>query len=115
LIIATDTGKVLFYARRYSQAIEWLRKVLAEDQTFEEAHIYMAETLLAMGRFQEALADLDRFPEWAHKSWYLDRRAFALGKLGRLDEARSAIVELERMAARDGKWTYAGLGSELLY
>jgi tetratricopeptide (TPR) repeat protein len=83
LIMATDTGKVLFYARRYSQALEWLRKVLAEDQTFEEAHIYLSETLLAMGRFQEALADLDRFPEWAHKSWVLDRKAFAFGKLGR--------------------------------
>jgi tetratricopeptide (TPR) repeat protein len=109
LIIATDRGKIWFYARRYPEALQQLRRVLAEDPSYREAHIYLIETFLAVGKFEEALADMNQFPAWARETWALDCRAFALGRLGRRSEARNLIAELEQAALKDGRWTYGGL------
>ncbi len=100
------------YARRYPQAIEALDRVLAEDQSFQEAHIYLVEAYLASAKFEQALAELDRYPNWAREPWSLDRRAFALAKLGRVVEARRAIEEVERRAECTGcaSFGYIGLG-----
>lgn len=112
LIIAADTGKILYYARRYPQAIEWFRKVLAEEPDFGEAHFYLVQAYVSSGRLEEALADLNAFQDTGRPVWYLDLRALVLGLKGRRTEARELVSELERIAKREGRnrSTYAGAG-----
>jgi TolB-like protein/tetratricopeptide (TPR) repeat protein len=108
LIIATDTGKILCYARRYPEAIDWLRKVLAEDPTFSEAHLYLVQAYMNSGRLNEALAELDTFQDPDRPSgWFTDLRATVLAKLGRHAEARKIVEGLEQAAAKAGLRTFA--------
>jgi len=96
LIIATDTGKILLYARRYNEAIEWLRKVLVEDPNFGEAHYYLAQAYVNGGRAQLALAELDSFTDPGRLDWFSDVRVQVLASLGQREKAQRLAAEMER-------------------
>jgi len=54
LIIATDRGHILYFGRRFDAAIDQFHRALEMDQGFVMAHWHLAETLQALGRWEDA-------------------------------------------------------------
>src|SRR5258708_30154114 len=55
VIIHTAVGDVLFYARRYDDAIDMYRKALELDPDFLAGHSDLAPALESSGRIDEAI------------------------------------------------------------
>jgi TolB-like protein/DNA-binding winged helix-turn-helix (wHTH) protein/lipoprotein NlpI len=89
LIIATDHGVLLYYARQYDQAIVQFRTVLEMDPRYPRTNI-LDYVYLEKGMKAEALA---HFEEWRAASdpspWFLCNKAYLLGRLGKLNESRA--------------------------
>ncbi len=60
LIISTDVGWGLYYARRYDQAIEQLRKTIEMDPTFAVAHFILGLCYGQKGLFKESAAEIQK-------------------------------------------------------
>jgi len=108
-------GNIHFYARRYDQALSYFRHIVELEPKLYWPHQRVAICMAAQGRLEEALAELDRHP--ADLTGSLDlisARAYMLGRLGRLDEARAALEQLEvRSKSEYVSWerfAYAYLG-----
>ena len=99
LIIATDHGVFLYYARRYDAAIAQLHFVLEMDPGYPRTGI-VDQAYLETGRNAEAQAHLET---WARgpldTPWSWSQRTYVYGRLGRVAEARRAmdrLLELNR-------------------
>jgi TolB-like protein len=68
LIIATDRGVILYYARQYDRAIEQLRAVLDMDPNFARGHIIM-NAYVEKGMFEEALAEVRKYRSIDSSPW----------------------------------------------
>jgi tetratricopeptide (TPR) repeat protein len=96
--ILHDLGWVLQLQGRYGEAIEQCRQALELDPHAWLALDLMGRTLLLVGRPEEALRTLQRVEDPPpHVQAAIGR---ALVALGRREEARSELRELEREAAR---------------
>jgi DNA-binding winged helix-turn-helix (wHTH) protein/TolB-like protein/Tfp pilus assembly protein PilF len=82
-IVATDLGRHLYYARRYTPAIEQLRAAIDLDPTFARAHQELGRVYRQVGLTDLAVAELSR--------------AVALS-----ERASSALAELASARAADG-------------
>lgn len=101
LAINTDVGFHLLYNGRYAEAIAQLQSVLGMKSDFALAHLWLARAFLAAGRFEESLAEAASaeavIPEWPV---IIVQRGYTLGTMGRADEARAVLGELERMSTK---------------
>jgi len=57
LIIGSNLGRVLYFAREYDQAISQLKRTLEMDPNFWGAHYKLAMAYDAKGRYEEGLAE----------------------------------------------------------
>jgi DNA-binding winged helix-turn-helix (wHTH) protein/TolB-like protein/Tfp pilus assembly protein PilF len=111
------TGNILFYARRYAEAITVLDETLAFDDRAENARTYRARAYLHSGQRELALAEFLTLREReAHTPGSFGDLGQALAMLGRLDEARAELQRALRLAkqqyvpALDIATIYASLG-----
>jgi TolB-like protein/DNA-binding winged helix-turn-helix (wHTH) protein/Flp pilus assembly protein TadD len=114
LIIAADNGAILYYARRYDQAIERFRLVRAVDPTLARA--YLLIVLYADdGKIDQALAEEERWRPMVAAPVHWSALAYVYGRAGRTAEARHAIQELVRISQREPvqarvlAWSYSGV------
>ena len=98
LIIASDNGAILLFARQYDRAIEKFRSVLAMDPEFPRAHL-IRTAYLEKGMFAEALADLDVHGPQVNP-WYWVCLASIHGRAGHKIQAQRALDELLRLNRR---------------
>ncbi len=98
LIIASDNGAILLFARQYDRAIEKFRSVLAMDPEFPRAHL-IRTAYLEKGMFAEALADLDVHGPRVNP-WYWACLASIHGRAGHEIQAHRALDELLRLNLR---------------
>jgi tetratricopeptide (TPR) repeat protein len=99
LIINTDIGWGLYYARKYDEAIEQLRRTLELDSNFAVAHLILGLAQAQKTCFDEALTSVQRAIKLSGK----DPFALALGALGYIDAvsgrtsaARAVISHLKQ-------------------
>jgi TolB-like protein/Flp pilus assembly protein TadD len=98
LVIQTNLGLVLFEARRYEQAIERCLKVLEMDAGFALANLHLGRAYLAMGRYAQAVAALEKAaPSFPGAMGFLGA---AWAGMGRRDKALEVLRELERLSAK---------------
>ncbi len=115
LIINTDTGKVLYYARRYDEAIRQLRETLKMDPDFPQAHIWLGSVCATTGRYDEALAS---FSKVKSNAWALGWLGYVDGVSGRRDEAEKIVAELKHVETEHAVdphimvYLYLGLGEK---
>jgi TolB-like protein/DNA-binding winged helix-turn-helix (wHTH) protein/Flp pilus assembly protein TadD len=115
LIIAADNGAILYFARRYDQAIDRLRSVRAVDPTMSRAHLLIA-VYADHGMLDQALAEEARWRPLVAAPIHWSALAYVYGRTGRTAEARHAIQELLRLSEREPlqarvfAWSYAGVG-----
>lgn len=99
LAINTDIGFHHYYNARYPEALAQLDSVLAMKDDFLLAHLWRARTLLALGRFDEALAATSAAQGKA-RDWpvLVTARGFTLGMAGRVNEAQAVLREMQVLA-----------------
>jgi len=111
------TGNILFYARRYQEAIEVLDETLAFDDRADNARTYRARAYLHSGKSELALAEFLNLRErGALAPGSFGNVGQALAMLGRTPEARVELrraIELEKLQyvpALDIATIYVSLG-----
>ena len=87
LVILAIGGWPLHYSRQYDQAIEQNKKVLAMDQNFEPAQLYLAQTYLAKGMHEEALKYFKKLNDPY-------RIGISYAKMDKIAEARQVLESL---------------------
>ena len=97
----TTTAGILFYGRRYTEAIKELNDVVVHDPNFVVAHVGLARTYAATRAFDAALVEINRAIALAGHD-----PAF-VGELGRIEaaanrqsEARAVLQDLELMSSQ---------------
>jgi len=113
LAINTDVGFHLLYNGRFAEAIAQLQSVLGMKSDFGLAHLWLARAFLAAGRLDQSLAEAASaesvIPGWPV---IVVQRGYTLGVMGRADEARAVLSELERMSTKRFVTSY---GMALVY
>src|SRR5204863_3465068 len=86
LIIATDRGHLLYFARHFDAAIDQYHRVLEMDQGFVMAHWHLAETLQTLTRWEDAAEEfrLTGMPTLLPFADSLINRRFAAERLRKL-------------------------------
>lgn len=96
LVINTNIGARLFFARQYEQAAEQLKKTLEMDPNYGYAHTYLGYTYSAMRRYNEAVAEYETTNRLIGDSTSLQCfLGYALSKAGRRNEAEAILKKLE--------------------
>jgi len=100
LIINTDVGWGLYYARAYEQAVDQLRRTLELDSNFAVAHLMLGLTYARQNRMAEALSSVERALALSGG----DPLTLAVGGLGYVHaisgDRRKALEIIERLSAR---------------
>jgi TolB-like protein/tetratricopeptide (TPR) repeat protein len=118
-LIASSTGGILRYARRYDEAVAEYERVLARRPDFLQASIGLARTLNAMGRYDEAIARYrELIKRGVNDPFFITEIAQADAAAGRIDQAMKAVEELRRRQRNAGStvrpesyaYVYARLG-----
>jgi TolB-like protein/DNA-binding winged helix-turn-helix (wHTH) protein/lipoprotein NlpI len=94
LIIATDRGVFLYFARRYDSAIQQLNTVLEMEPNFPRAHV-VAYAYAQKGEYDSALLDLQRWRGLDSSPWIPAMKAYVYGRSGQHAQGREALDELE--------------------
>ena len=103
-VIASTTGGILRYARRYDEAVAEYERVLARHPDLLSAQIGLARTLSAMGRYDEALARYrELIKRGVNEPYFVTEIAQADASAGRVDQAIKAVEDLRRKQ-RGGGW-----------
>lgn len=98
LIIAADRGAILYYSRRYDQAIEQFRSVLEEEPRFPRAYL-IVNAYAEKGQFADAFAAIERRRHTLNNaSWKWSALAYVDARSGHLHEARYALVQLQTLS-----------------
>jgi serine/threonine-protein kinase len=98
LVINTDLGQDLFYARRYDEAIVHLRKTIEMDPRFYFAHWVLGTALQLKGQLSEAVAEYSKAVELNDDPSVLALLGQAYARAGQRDEAQKILVRLSEEA-----------------
>lgn len=109
LIIATDRGAILYYARRYDDAISQLRSVLAMDPDFLRAHGLFIAAENQAGRFAEVEAYIKKHRAALGELTALQNEAYLYARWGRPSEARLALMKLKQNLPPPGPYAMSAL------
>lgn len=101
LIINTNVADGLFYAGRYDEAMVQAKKVIEMDPSFEPAYPTLIQICLWASRYREAEEALAKYGSVCSPVSLKMARAYVDVFLGRVEEARSALRELESAPASD--------------
>jgi serine/threonine protein kinase/tetratricopeptide (TPR) repeat protein len=108
--VLLQVASVLRFARQWDASIVETKRVLDIDKTYSLAYLNLGHNLLALGRFDEAIAAFEMYPVSA------GNRGDAYAQAGRTVEARRIVAELEKVYAEEGGHVggiaqiYSGLG-----
>jgi tetratricopeptide (TPR) repeat protein len=97
-------GWVLYFSRRYDQAIEELRKALAMNPEFLGARLVLWWTLIAKGAYEEAIADIRKEVERpGSRTIKKLMLAYACAASGNREEAGGILWEIEAKLAGENR------------
>jgi len=95
----TLVGLALYFARRFDESIEELRKVIESDPEFSIAYWYLGANFLAKKMGNEAIPALQKFVELSAGSVIaLSALGFAYGSAGMKDEALRILERLDELS-----------------
>jgi TolB-like protein len=100
LIIASDNGAILYYARQYDRAIEKFNAVREIEPNFSKAGLIVS-AYEQQGMFDAALADLEKGRRIRGDGpWTWGALAYLYGRTGQQAQARLALAQLEQWNRR---------------
>jgi TolB-like protein/DNA-binding winged helix-turn-helix (wHTH) protein len=98
LIIAVDYASILYNSRQYESALKQCRSVLELDPNFRHARGLMIPSYSQLGRYDEALDEINRWAAGDQGPWAWAARAAVYSRLGRAEEARREVVKIEQLS-----------------
>jgi len=114
LIISTAHGRVLHFNRQFESAVAHFTRTIEMDAQFIQAHFDLGMTYVALGRYADAIAELERYLDPADgRSVMLATLGHAYARLGHAERAREILSELNRRVA-DGRASFAEAGYVLI-
>jgi tetratricopeptide (TPR) repeat protein len=103
LIIANNVGKILYFSRRYSEAVDKHRAALDLDQDFQKAHMDLGYALIELDRADEALSEFDQSVGISSMDWDVQAaRAYAMARQRDFDSVKPLLQLLESVADKEG-------------
>lgn len=93
------SSQFAYQALDFARAEGLARQVVAMDSNFWAGHLSLGQSLAAQGRNDEALAEFTEALRLSGNAKSQARRAYALGRLGRADEAREVLRRLRESTA----------------
>ena len=117
LIIAADSGAILYFSRQYDRAIEQFRVVLEMEPNFPRAHV-LVFAYTQKGLFAEALDDLERWRRVDDTPSIWAAQAYVYSRSGQQEQARRALKKFEELNRRQQMdpaaiaWAYAVMGNK---
>ncbi|MFN2397197.1 MAG: protein kinase [Gemmatimonadaceae bacterium] len=95
--IGATRGRLLYFARRYDEAIEEFKRTLDLDSTFVVARVGLALAYEQKGMSDSAVAELQRASELSGRSHVIvyPLLGYIYGRSGKRAEARKVLAELE--------------------
>ena len=115
LIVMTQVGWILHYARRYDEAIQHYLRVLETDPNYLWALWQLGQACTYKSRFDEAIRTLEKAAALSGRSPSI-LGMLAYGAAGRTAEARKLVTELTELSKRryvppaPVAWGHFGLG-----
>jgi TolB-like protein/DNA-binding winged helix-turn-helix (wHTH) protein len=97
LIIASDYASILYNSRQYDSAVKQCLSVLELDPNFHHARDLLIPSYLRLGRYDEAVAEINRWAARDQGPWAWASRATVYSRLGRAGEARRQLVKIEQL------------------
>jgi TolB-like protein/DNA-binding winged helix-turn-helix (wHTH) protein/Tfp pilus assembly protein PilF len=97
LIIATDYASILYNSRQYDGAVKQCLSVLELDPNFHHARDLLIPSYLQLGRYDEAVDELNRWAARDQGPWAWASRATVYSRLGHTEEARRQLVKIEQL------------------
>lgn len=100
LIINTNVGLNLYFARRYDSAIEQLQVALDLEPNFFRAHLHLGMCYERKGMYQEAIAELEKARSISENSWTLAGLGHCHASFGAIAEAEKLLDQLFELSRR---------------
>jgi protein O-GlcNAc transferase len=111
-VSARNLGQAFFDEKRYEEALSWYRTSAARNPKYPDAHIGIADSLVALGRIEAAILHLEQAVNDTGEYYSL---VLALGEVylraGRFTDARK---RLEQVSSQSESAAAARRASELL-
>ncbi len=99
LIIASDHAVILYRSRQYESALNQCRSALQLDPTYDHARDLMIPSNLQLGRFDDAIDEINRWASRGEGPWLWAWEAAVYGRSGRAARAHGALAKLEQVAS----------------
>lgn len=119
--VNADVGTVLYYSRRFDEAVPYFQRAIEIDPEHAFAHNNLGMTLVQKGRCDEGIAEIRKSMALEERNRPIDRvdLAYALAHCGKPKEAREVLRDMEKasnLEAASGHIAglYAILGEEEL-
>jgi TolB-like protein/DNA-binding winged helix-turn-helix (wHTH) protein/Flp pilus assembly protein TadD len=112
-IVYTALGRILYFNRRYDEAIGAFRKVLDLDSQFGHAHLHLGMAYAAKGAFNDAIVEFKKQGQLPGSDSYLDG---LLGYSQALSGNKEAAQKLlEKLTTQSRQKTEPAFGIALIY
>jgi TolB-like protein/DNA-binding winged helix-turn-helix (wHTH) protein/Tfp pilus assembly protein PilF len=100
LIIASDRGAILFYARKYDRAIDQFHAVLDMNPGWANARSFLASAYVQQGKFAEALKENELMADAEEPQWHWAFTAYIYNHSGNVAQAQHALARFEELSPR---------------
>jgi TolB-like protein/DNA-binding winged helix-turn-helix (wHTH) protein/tetratricopeptide (TPR) repeat protein len=99
LIINTDSAEILFYARRYEEALNQIHITLEMDPSFPLAHSVLERIYDEKGMYREAIAEGERTVAMTGTDrWMISDLAYTYAVAGKRAELKRCLAKLPKSA-----------------
>jgi serine/threonine protein kinase/Tfp pilus assembly protein PilF len=99
LIINTNAGRLLYYARQDDKAIEQYKKTIELNPTYGEAHLWLGKAYLQKSLYPEALAELQEAVNLSKDNpVMLAALGYAYSMSGRRTETQKIVDQLQKLS-----------------
>ncbi len=119
LLMNAEMGGAFYWARRYDNSIDQLRKSIAMEPTFSYAHSWLGFAYLQKGMHNEAIAEFQKAVDVSGgASTFLAALGHAYGLAGMKQQSRNIIEKLKVLSAQsyvspyDMAIIYTGIGDK---
>jgi tetratricopeptide (TPR) repeat protein len=117
ILINSDLGKMLYFARHYPEAKEQLSRAIRMDPAFDQPRMWMGYLLTTTGDFEEAINLFEKLWPVGRSNWQAALLGYTYGMAGKKSEAQQ-MLELVKNPSQHGGyadklpvvWAYLGVG-----